>query len=100
MEKIKSYCILVNRGENSEVSLHRLSIMEKTNDGFKIADEDLVLRGPGDYIGLKQSGFIKYKIADMISDGSIIRKAEHSAFNIIDDDPNFKNNELIKKIEY
>ena len=46
--------------------------MEKTSDGFKIADDDLILRGPGDYAGFQQSGFIKYKIADMISDGPII----------------------------
>jgi len=92
----KSYCILVNRG-TSEVSLHRLSIMEKTNDGFKIADEDLALRGPGDYIGLKQSGFIKYKIANMITDGEIIKKARACAFNIIDDDPNLVNYKEAKK---
>ena len=42
--------------------------MERTNDGFKIADEDLILRGPGDYIGFQQSGFIKYKIANLITD--------------------------------
>ena len=93
----QSYCILVNRG-TSEVSLHRLSIMEKTNDGFKIADEDLVLRGPGDYIGLKQSGFIKYKIANMITDGEIIKKARACAINIIDEDPNLVNFKEIKKI--
>ena len=92
----KSYCILVNRG-NSEKSSTRLGIMEQINDGFKIADKDLILRGPGDYIGSQQSGFIKYKIADMITDGAIIRKARKLATDIIDKDPNLENHVLIKK---
>jgi ATP-dependent DNA helicase RecG len=92
----KSYCILVNRG-SSEKSSNRLDIMEKTNDGFRIADEDLILRGPGDYTGYQQSGFIKYKIADMVADGPIIRKARSLAKNIIDEDPLLDKHTLIKK---
>ena len=84
--KKKSYCILVNRGSN-DLSLSRLEIMEKTNDGFKIADEDLILRGPGDYVGYQQSGFVKYKIANMITDGAIIRKARVLAAELIKEDP-------------
>jgi len=71
--------------------------MEKTNDGFRIADEDLILRGPGDYTGYQQSGFIKYKIADMVADGPIIRKARSLAKNIIDEDPLLDKHTLIKK---
>ena len=92
----KSYCILVYRG-SSEKSLNRLEIMEKTNDGFRIADEDLMLRGPGDYIGIQQSGFIKYKIADMVSDGPIIKKARALAKNIINEDPMLNKHNLIKE---
>ena len=92
----KSYCILVNHGTN-EKSSTRLGIMEETADGFRIADEDLMLRGPGDYIGYQQSGFIKYKIADMITDGPIIRKARKLAIDIIDKDPKLENHTLIKK---
>ena len=92
----KSYCILVNRG-SSKKSSNRLDIMEKTNDGFRIADEDLILRGPGDYTGYQQSGFIKYKIADMVADGPIIRKARSLAKNIIDEDPLLDKHTLIKK---
>ena len=65
-------------------------IMEKTNDGFKIADEDLLLRGPGDYVGFQQSGFVKYKIANMLTDGPIIRKAREIAFKMIDEDHHLK----------
>ena len=93
--KEKSYCILVNRG-SSDVSLSRLEIMEKTNDGFKIADEDLMIRGPGDYVGYQQSGFVKYKIANMITDGPIIRKARVLATNLIKKDPLLDNHYNLK----
>jgi ATP-dependent DNA helicase RecG len=92
----KSYCILVNRGTN-EISLNRLKIMESTNDGFKIADEDLILRGPGDYVGFQQSGFVKYKIADMVTDGPIIRTARILAKSIIEADPLLENHEKVKE---
>ena len=70
--------------------------MEETNDGFRIADEDLILRGPGDYVGYQQSGFIKYKIADMVTDGEIIKKARVLAKGIIDKDPLLDKHPLIK----
>ena len=94
----KSYCILVKR-EITDSSINRLSIMEKTNDGFAIADEDLKLRGPGEFFGLKQSGFFKYKIANMVTDGSLIRKARQAAFRLIEKDPelNEKSNQRMKE---
>ena len=81
----KSYCILVRRGF-TDTSKNRLSIMENTNDGFVIADEDLKLRGPGEFFGLRQSGFFQFKIANMVQDGSLLRQARSSAFNLIDKD--------------
>ena len=73
--------------------------MEKTNDGFVIADEDLKLRGPGEYFGVKQSGFIQYKIANMATDREIIHKARKAAFKLIDNDPTLqdKSNKLIRQ---
>ena len=94
--KEKSYCILVNRGSNN-LSLSRLEIMEQTNDGFKIADKDLILRGPGDYVGYQQSGFVKYKIANMITDGAIIRKARALADKLIKEDPLLDNHHKLKE---
>ncbi|MEE2765362.1 MAG: ATP-dependent DNA helicase RecG [Candidatus Neomarinimicrobiota bacterium] len=88
----KSYCILVHRNETDNSRL-RLAIMEKTNDGFQIADEDLKLRGPGDYFGMQQSGFIQYKIANMITDGSIIRQARQAAFNLVEKDPDLRHDQ-------
>jgi ATP-dependent DNA helicase RecG len=82
----KSYCILVKRNI-TDTSRTRLSIMEKTNDGFLIADEDLKLRGPGEYFGVRQSGFFQYKIANMATDRAIIQKARKAAFKLIDNDP-------------
>ena len=81
----KSYCILVKR-DLSDASQERLSIMENTNDGFVIADEDLKLRGPGEFFGSRQSGFFRYKIADMVKDGKLIRKARAEAFKLVEKD--------------
>ena len=94
----KSYCILVNR-KTTEKSDSRLSIMEKTSDGFEIANEDLKIRGPGDFFGLNQSGYVKQKIADLINDGPIINEAKKLTNTIIMDDPRLEksDNYLIKE---
>jgi len=81
----KSYCILVQRNF-TENGNRRLNIMESTNDGFKIADEDLKIRGPGVFFGIQQSGFFKFKIADLLTDGSILREARQAAFELVKDD--------------
>ena len=60
--KIQSYCILIQHG-NSPDSMHRLKIMESTSNGFTISDEDLKLRGPGEFFGTRQHGYVKTKIA-------------------------------------
>ena len=95
----KSYCILVKHNIN-ETSKMRLNIMEETDDGFIIADEDLKIRGPGQFFGMKQSGFFKYKIANMVTDGSIIQNAREIAFEVIEKDPSLKNieNQELRKI--
>jgi len=86
----KSYCILVRRNV-TDASKNRLAVMEKTSDGFIIADEDLKLRGPGEFFGLRQSGFFQFKIADMVLDGALIRDARSAAFSVIDDDKSLRN---------
>ena len=82
----KSYCILVHR-KVTDNSKKRLKIMESTSDGFIISDEDLKIRGPGEFFGIRQSGFLKYKIANMLTDGPIIREAREAAFLVVKDDP-------------
>ena len=91
----KSYCILVQRNFTDLGNL-RLKIMESTNDGFKIADEDLKMRGPGVFFGIQQSGFFKFKIANLISDGKILVEARSAAFALIKDDPSLKKPENVK----
>lgn len=81
----KSYCILVQRNF-SDLGNKRLRIMENTNDGFKIADEDLQMRGPGVFFGIQQSGFFNFKIANLISDGKILQDARAAVFALIKDD--------------
>ena len=73
--------------------------MESTNDGFKIADEDLKMRGPGVFFGIQQSGLFKFKIANLISDGKILKEARRAAFALIKDDPSLckPNNVVIKQ---
>ena len=64
--------------------------MEKTNNGFDIADQDLRLRGPGDMLGPKQAGFYQYKIANLVFDKVIIIEAREVAFDIVEKDPNLE----------
>ena len=68
----------------------RLQSMVKYNDGFKIAEIDLKLRGPGDIFGLKQSGFPEFKHADIVTDSKLILRAKEEAFKLIDEDPELK----------
>ncbi len=95
----KSYCILVQR-KFTDNSNKRLKIMESTNDGFIISDEDLKMRGPGEFFGIRQSGFLRYKIADLALDGPIIRKARTAAFQLVETDPQLiklKNEEIRRR---
>ncbi|HEY3781094.1 MAG TPA: ATP-dependent DNA helicase RecG [Fimbriimonadaceae bacterium] len=82
----QSYCILVSDAK-SEDSKARLDIMVGTTDGFKIAEEDLKLRGPGDLIGTKQSGNLDIKIGDLVQDGKMMEVARQAALNLIKFDP-------------
>ena len=87
----QSYCILIQNGHNPD-SNHRLKIMESTSNGFTISDEDLKLRGPGEFFGTRQHGYIKSKIANFIEDGPIIRQTRKRAFEMVDTDPQLKMN--------
>lgn len=82
----KSYCIMVSDAQNEE-AIKRFKIMTDTNDGFKIADEDLKLRGPGDFFGEKQHGLPELKIANMITDLSTLKEAQALSAEIISEDP-------------
>ena len=79
----KSTCILISEAEESE----RLGVLASTTDGFKIADEDLRLRGPGDFFGSRQHGLPEMKIANMMTDGEAIREAHAAAENLLRKNP-------------
>ena len=95
---MESYCLLCSDSESPKTK-ERLSIIVNSRNGFEIADEDLKLRGPGEFFGEKQSGFVKFKIADLITDGPIIRDARMNAFEIIKNDANLsqENHSFIKQ---
>ena len=84
----QSYCILVTNHQMSEDTRKRIDIMCETNDGFRIAEADLKLRGPGDLEGTQQSGMaFDLKIADIARDGQLVQLARDEAQAIIDEDP-------------
>jgi ATP-dependent DNA helicase RecG len=74
----QSYCILVGEPKTEEAS-RRLMAMEKTSNGFELANEDLLIRGPGDFWGVKQHGLNELKVADLIKDGKIMTESSQAA---------------------
>lgn len=84
--KHQSTCILVSDAQNEE-AVARLKIMCETSDGFKIADQDLKLRGPGDFFGQRQHGLPDLKIADMLNDTYVLKQAQAVAGELLDADP-------------
>ena len=94
----QSYCIFMGSG-NSPDSLKRLEILGSTNDGFRIAEEDLKLRGPGDIFGMRQSGDIRFVLADIYTDADILREASQAADEILRNDPDLSlpEHEMLRK---
>ena len=82
----QSYCILMSGNKLSHEAKARLSTMVETNDGFKIAEEDLKLRGPGDMMGTQQSGMLNFKIVDIVKDNKILIFARKEAENLLQND--------------
>jgi ATP-dependent DNA helicase RecG len=83
----QSYCILLAGSKISEESYKRMKIMESTTDGFKIAEEDLAMRGPGDMYGTKQSGLMKFKLADIVLDSAVLEETRIAAQQLLTQDP-------------
>lgn len=83
----KSFCILLTGRKLSNDSRERLKIMVSTNDGFKIAEKDLELRGPGEIEGTRQSGALQFKLANIVADKAMLEVARESVTKIIETDP-------------
>lgn len=82
----QSYCIFLSGNKNPK-NLSRLKILNDSNDGFYIASQDLKLRGPGDIFGIRQSGDIRFKLADIYVDSQLLKKASEDADRILKEDP-------------
>lgn len=82
----QSYCIFI-QGNKEEKTSRRLKILNESNDGFFIASEDLRLRGPGDFFGIRQSGEMNFRLADIYQDSEILKKASEAAAEILSLDP-------------
>ena len=103
----QSYCILLtSRGvagkalrgvkadpEEAQRAVRRLATMVGTTDGFAIAEEDLRIRGPGDYFGTRQSGLPAFHVADVITDGAVLQEARDDAFALVESDPHLRSPE-------
>ena len=84
--KYQSYCIFMSASKSKETK-ERLDILNKSNDGFFIASEDLRLRGPGDLFGIRQSGLLDFKLGDVFQDSQVLQKASEAAGRILEEDP-------------
>jgi ATP-dependent DNA helicase RecG len=83
----KSFCILLTGPKVSKDARERINIMCATNDGFKIAEKDLEIRGPGDIEGTKQSGELNFKLASIVADKVILEVAKNLVNELLDADP-------------
>jgi ATP-dependent DNA helicase RecG len=85
----RSRCILLTPGRMSDDGEKRLRVMESTCDGFRIAEADLEIRGPGDFLGTRQSGMPDFRVANILRDASILEQARKAAFGLLESDPGF-----------
>lgn len=93
----QSYCILLAYEPYGEEAKRRLAVMVKSNDGFRIAEEDLNIRGPGEFLGTRQSGMPDLRIANIVRDSMLLSDARREAFSLIDREPDFKGFPLLRK---
>ncbi len=83
----KSYCILATDFKQSDLAKERLKVMESSSDGFKIAEEDLKIRGPGDFLGTRQSGLPDFRVGNLITDLDLLEAARREAQALLAADP-------------
>ncbi|HTQ11762.1 MAG TPA: ATP-dependent DNA helicase RecG [Fimbriimonadaceae bacterium] len=88
----QSFCVLVAEAKTDDARA-RMDIMVQTNDGFKIAEEDLKLRGPGELAGTKQSGNLDFKLADLVQDARLLEVSRQAAMDLISRDPSLSQSE-------
>ena len=96
----KSFCILLTGPKLGKEARERLKTMVSTNDGFKIAEKDLELRGPGEIEGTRQSGALNLKLADLLQDKQLLETARSLALDLLDKDPELTSQENRPVKEY
>jgi ATP-dependent DNA helicase RecG len=82
-----SHCLLIASDRLSDDGVRRLRVMEATTDGFRIAEADLEIRGPGDFLGTRQAGLPEFRVASILRDGRILEEARREAFTLVERDP-------------
>ncbi len=92
----KSFCILLTGPKLSNEARERIKIMCATNDGFKIAEKDLELRGPGDVEGVRQSGMLNFRLANLLEDKVLVDMSRKIAAQILDNDPELESAENLR----
>jgi ATP-dependent DNA helicase RecG len=88
----KSYCILLAAAKGDEAR-RRIAAMTETNDGFRIAEVDLAVRGPGDFFGTRQSGLPEFRVADLVRDAAALEGARREAVAVVQRDPRLTGSE-------
>ena len=91
----QSYCFLISNSTNSS-SIERLKLVEENSDGFVLAEEDLIIRGPGDFFGEKQSGMVPFKMANLVSDKELLEETNELANQVIESKKLFEDKEYAK----
>lgn len=96
----KSRCLLLAQYKKSEDAWKRLKVMEETTDGFRIAEVDLEIRGPGDFLGTRQSGMPDFRVGSIIRDATILNDAKAEAFRLVEKDPHLSRpeNKVLKEV--
>lgn len=95
----EAFCLLVYNEETSEEKIERLKFLETTSDGFKIAEQDMLLRGPGDYLGIEQSGFPTFNSLNIVSDYKMFEVSKNEINYILENESNLENSNYINRIK-
>lgn len=96
----QSFCVLLTGSKLSNEARERISIMCATNDGFRIAEKDLELRGPGDIEGTRQSGVLNFKLASIVNDKSLLEMAKQTAEQVVEADPEIESAQNLPLKQY
>jgi ATP-dependent DNA helicase RecG len=89
----QSYCFLLSHPKVGEQTSERLNVLERSQDGFEIAEADLQIRGPGEFLGTRQSGALPFKMADLVRDKDWLLKAREDVLELLKNDPHLEKTE-------